>query len=226
MQAQELLEEKGYSTSIPQAKPLSPGEVLGCTSPVLAEDTASDSIVLFVSDGRFHLESTMISNPQISKFYRYDPYSKTMTEESYEHEKMKNLRLAAIEKAKSAKVFGILLGTLGRQGNPGILFKIQEKLKAKGKRNFIMLVSEITPAKLALLESKIDAWVQIACPRLSVDWGHHLSTNRPVLNPYELFVCLEETPFRKNYPMDYYSEAGGPWSNYHEATKGRQVVMS
>jgi 2-(3-amino-3-carboxypropyl)histidine synthase len=226
VQAQELLEEKGYSTSIPQAKPLSPGEVLGCTSPVLAEDTASDSIVLFVSDGRFHLESTMISNPQISTFYRYDPYSKTMTEESYEHEKMKNLRLAAIEKAKSAKVFGILLGTLGRQGNPGILFKIQEKLKAKGKRNFIMLVSEITPAKLALLESKIDAWVQIACPRLSVDWGHHLSTNRPVLNPYELFVCLEETPFRKNYPMDYYSEAGGPWSNYHEATKERQVGVS
>jgi 2-(3-amino-3-carboxypropyl)histidine synthase len=79
---------------------------------------------------------------------------------------------------------------------------------------------------LALLESKIDAWVQIACPRLSVDWGHHLSTNRPVLNPYELFVCLEETPFRKNYPMDYYSEAGGPWSNYHEATKERQVGVS
>lgn len=226
MQTQELLHAKGFETSIPQAKPLSPGEVLGCTSPVLAEDTAADSIVLFVADGRFHLESTMISNPQISKFYRYDPYSKTLTEESYEHEKMKELRLAAIQKAKSAKVFGILLGTLGRQGNPAILSKIQEKLKGKGRRYFIMLVSEITPAKLALLESKIDAWVQIACPRLSVDWGHHLSTNRPVLNPYELFVCLEEIAFRKNYPMDYYSNAGGPWSNYHEANKERQVVIS
>eukprot|EP00980_Cylindrotheca_fusiformis_P009931 scaffold2195_cov132-Cylindrotheca_fusiformis.AAC.15 len=225
-QAQELLIEKGYETSIPQAKPLSPGEVLGCTSPVLAEDTAADSIVLFVADGRFHLESTMISNPQISMFYRYDPYSKTLTEESYEHEKMKDLRQVAIQKAKSAKVFGILLGTLGRQGNPAILSKIQEKLKRKGKRYFIMLVSEITPAKLALLEGKIDAWVQIACPRLSVDWGHHLSTKRPVLNPYELFVCLEEISFQTNYPMDYYSNAGGPWSNYHETNKEREVVMS
>jgi 2-(3-amino-3-carboxypropyl)histidine synthase len=226
MQAQEILNEGEYETSIPQAKPLSPGEVLGCTSPVLAEDTAPDSIVLFIADGRFHLESTMISNPQISKFYRYDPYSKTMTEESYEHEKMKELRQLAIQKAKSASVFGILLGTLGRQGNPAILSRIQQKLKAKGKRYFIMLVSEITPAKLALLENKIDTWVQVACPRLSVDWGHHLSSKRPVLNPYELFVCLDETPFRKNYPMDYYSEAGGPWSNYHESNKERQVVVS
>ena len=226
MQTQDLLNEMGYDTSIPQAKPLSPGEVLGCTSPVLAEDTAQESIVLFIADGRFHLESTMISNPQISKFYRYDPYSKTLTVESYEHEEMKELRQVAIEKAKPANVFGILLGTLGRQGNPAILSKIQERLKAKGKRYFIMLVSEITPAKLALLENKIDAWVQVACPRLSVDWGHHLSSRRPVLNPYELFVCLEETPFRKNYPMDYYAQAGGPWSNYHETNKERQVVIS
>ena len=224
MQAQELLNEKDYKTSIPQAKPLSPGEVLGCTSPVLAEDTAQKSVVLFIADGRFHLESTMISNPQIAKFYRYDPYSKTLTTESYEHDKMKGLRQVAIAKAKAANVFGILLGTLGRQGNPAILSRIQEKLKAKGKRYFIMLVSEITPAKLALLENKIDAWVQVACPRLSVDWGHHLSSKRPVLNPYELFVCLEETPFRKNYPMDYYSQAGGPWSNYHESNKERQAV--
>jgi hypothetical protein len=24
------------------------------------------------------------------------------------------------------------------------------------------------------------------------------------------------------YPMDYYSQAGGPWSNYHEETKDRK----
>jgi len=225
-EAQKMLEEKGYTTSIPQAKPLSPGEVLGCTSPVLPEETAAESIVLFVADGRFHLESTMISNPDISKFYRYDPYPKTLTEETYEHEEMKSIRLSAITNAKSANTFGILMGTLGRQGNPAILSKIQERLKANGKRYFIMLVSEITPSKLALLENKIDAWVQIACPRLSVDWGHHLSTKRPVLNPYELFVCLEETEFRKNYPMDYYSNAGGAWSNYHGTNKERQVVMT
>jgi len=230
-EAQELLSTRGFSTSIPQAKPLSPGEVLGCTSPVLADGGATDdgdnssskanNIVLFVADGRFHLESTLISNPHIPLFYRYDPYSKTLTEESYDHAKMKSIRFEAIQSAKSAEVFGILLGTLGRQGNPGILTRIRDRLRSHGKKSFIMLVSEITPAKLALF-SKVDAWIQVACPRLSVDWGHFLS-KQPVLNPYELFVCLEETAWRDKYPMDYYSQEGGPWSNYHESTRNRQV---
>lgn len=38
--------------SIPQAKPLSPGEVLGCTSPIIG---GVDALV-FIADGRFHLE--------------------------------------------------------------------------------------------------------------------------------------------------------------------------
>ena len=63
---------------IPQAKPLSPAEVLGCTSPDLREEHGDDvDAVIFVSDGRFHLESIMIANPGICKkrgFFRYNPY--------------------------------------------------------------------------------------------------------------------------------------------------------
>lgn len=40
------------SVAVPQAKPLSPGEVLGCTSPVIEDKDA----LVFVADGRFHLE--------------------------------------------------------------------------------------------------------------------------------------------------------------------------
>ena len=50
---------------IPQAKPLSPGEVLGCTSPNMMTDDAD--ILLYLGDGRFHLESIMISNPGLSE---------------------------------------------------------------------------------------------------------------------------------------------------------------
>ena len=34
----------------------------------------------------------------------------------------------------------------------------------------------------------VDAWVQVACPRLSVDWGHFF--DRPVLTSYELEVAM------------------------------------
>ena len=64
-----------FSITVPQCKPLSPGEILGCTSPVLTQP--SDSI-LYVGDGRFHLESMMIANPSVPA-YRYDPYTKCLT---------------------------------------------------------------------------------------------------------------------------------------------------
>lgn len=43
--------------AVPQAKPLSPGEVLGCTAPIIE---GKDALV-FVADGRFHLEVRAIT---------------------------------------------------------------------------------------------------------------------------------------------------------------------
>ena len=228
--AKRLLHERGYDDIvIPQAKPLSPGEVLGCTSPQLLqhkESNAGKVVVCFLADGRFHLESTLISNAQngIHTFYRYDPYSKTLTAEAYDHCAMHGLRKSAIQEAASAQTFGILMGTLGRQGNPAIFQRIRQSLNEHGKRHFLMLVSEITPSKLQLFSSKVDVWVQVACPRLSVDWGHHLA-KKPVLSPYELFVCLDETKWQKEYPMDFYAHAGGPWSNYYQENQERQYKL-
>lgn len=56
-----------------------------------------------------------------SHFCRYDPYSKVFSREYYDHEAMRAARLQAIDKARSAQRWGLILGTLGRQGNPKIL---------------------------------------------------------------------------------------------------------
>jgi 2-(3-amino-3-carboxypropyl)histidine synthase len=55
------------------------GETLGCTSTILPE---SDALV-FVADGRFHLEAAMIQNPTVPA-YRYDPYGKVLSAEGYD----------------------------------------------------------------------------------------------------------------------------------------------
>lgn len=52
---------------VPQSRPLSPGEVLGCTAPILQGEHEA---IVFVADGRFHLEALMIANPTIPA-YRY-----------------------------------------------------------------------------------------------------------------------------------------------------------
>ena len=58
-----------YNVVVPQSKPLSPGEILGCTSPSLQTTGGArvDGIV-YLGDGRFHLESIMISNPDVPAY--------------------------------------------------------------------------------------------------------------------------------------------------------------
>lgn len=197
------------SLVVPQEKPLSAGETLGCTSPVLPKDI--DSFV-FVADGRFHLESAMIHNPDVSAFL-YNPYAKTLTSESYDTVKMKSLRRDAITRAQKATRWGVILGTLGRQGSPAILRHVKTMLRKRRCGYFVILMSEIFPAKLKLFGERVDAWVQIACPRLSIDWGHHFE--KPLLSAYEFEVAMKGmSEFRERYPMDYYSRSGGSWSNY------------
>lgn len=96
----------------------------------------------YLGDGRFHLEAIMIANPSVPAF-RYDPYSKKLTRERYGHKEMRSVRRDAIEGARKSigwiktvellkgtadpapieeeeadtPLWGLILGTLGRQGS-------------------------------------------------------------------------------------------------------------
>lgn len=202
-----VLERAGFKVLIPQITPLSKGEILGCTSPQL--DNAGVDILLYLGDGRFHLESAMIHNPTIPA-YRYDPYSRTLSRETYYHDEMHTLRRDAIAGAKSARKWGLILGSLGRQGNPNTMAMIENQLTARGIPFVNLLLSEIFPGKLAAM-ADVECWVQIACPRLSIDWGYAFP--RPLLTPYEALVALgaKEDWDKSNqgiYPMDFYAKEG------------------
>ena len=202
-----ILERAGFKVLIPQITPLSKGEILGCTSPRLSNNVAD--LILYLGDGRFHLESAMIHNPTLPA-YRYDPYSRKLTHESYDHTEMHDLRRQAITGARKAGKWGLILGSLGRQGNPHTMTLIETLLNAQGIPFINLLLSEIFPGKLALM-ADVECWVQIACPRLSIDWGYAFP--RPLLTPYEALVALDA---RKGwddgnegvYPMDFYAKDG------------------
>jgi 2-(3-amino-3-carboxypropyl)histidine synthase len=193
---------------VPQVKPLSGGELLGCTSPVV--DATSYDTVLYIGDGRFHLESFMIANPSLAAL-QYDPYKKVLTAEKYEHQEMHSIRKEAIETARTAGSVGIVMGTLGRQGNPRLVERLRKIIERAGKTTTLFLMSEIFPAKLAQIDD-VDCFVQIACPRLSIDWGY--AFDRPVLSPYECEVAYGTAEWQEVYPMDHYSKAGGKWAVY------------
>lgn len=201
----------------PQIKPLSKGEVLGCTSERLNKEQI-DAMV-YVGDGRFHLESAMIHNPEIPAF-RYDPYNRRFTRERYDQKQLVEVRASAIDKARSSKKVGLILGALGRQGNLATVENLETKLKASGRTVVKIILSEIFPQKLAMFDD-IDAFVQVACPRLSIDWGY--AFNKPLLTPYETNVMLENDRMfnEKYYPMDYYHINGygrGKVPNHDDVT--------
>jgi 2-(3-amino-3-carboxypropyl)histidine synthase len=160
------------------------------------------------------LEAAMMANPKL-KAYRYDPYQGRLFREHFDHEEMHRARSTAIYRAQSAKTVGLILGTLGRQGSVGVLESIRSICKARGIKTFTLLMSEIDEVKLREFGAGVDAWVQVACPRLSIDWGE--SYEKPFLSSFEAFTAWAEDaqPLEEGgIAMDYYSNEGGPWSNY------------
>ena len=81
-----------------------------------------------------------------------------------------------------------------------------------------ILSSEIFPQKLALMDDLVDAWVQIACPRLSIDWG--MAFSKPLLTPFEASVALKNANWNHDtdsYPMDFYAyDSLGAWTPNHK----------
>ena len=159
----------------------------------------------------------MIANPQLQgSYFRYDPYSSAFPLKDTTTQ-MHQRRKAAIESARHARRFGLILGTLGRQGSPAVLDDMRAKLDQHKLPYITVLMSEIKPAKLAKFEG-IDVWVQVACPRLSIDWSG--AFDRPILTPYELNVALGEIAWQAVYPMDFYAkESLGPWTPNHQPKK-------
>ncbi len=71
---------------IPQSKPLSAGEILGCTAPTVASrrrrrrrtdrcrmEEEEEDVLVYLGDGRFHLEAAMIANPGLRAFRWGEP---------------------------------------------------------------------------------------------------------------------------------------------------------
>ncbi|KAG2458720.1 DPH1 synthase, partial [Polypterus senegalus] len=234
-----------FDVIVPQCRPLSPGEILGCTSPKLERPVDA---IIYLGDGRFHLESIMISNPD-SPAFRYDPYSKVFSREYYDHEAMRGIRKQAIESARRAKNWGLILGTLGRQGNPKILEVLDHLVPIAlpvGAEDMTIwalgpmqlpLVATPDPNRAmensishgALRETEVPSsssqgrWVQIACTRLSIDWGKAFS--KPLLTPYEAAVVLKEVEWQETYPMDFYANQSlGQWTVNHPANQREKAA--
>jgi 2-(3-amino-3-carboxypropyl)histidine synthase len=193
--------------------PLSPGEVLGCT----CLEINNVSNIVFIGEGRFHLEATIISN-SFCRFFQFNPFSQYFTLVDFNTAFTCKQRQKEILKSFFGQMnIGVIIGTLGRQGNNSIIKKLQELIYKKKFDSILLSATEISSDILEVIGYKIiDTWVQVVCPRLSIDWGKCFI--KPLLTTYEFGVLLGFNKWKFNqYPLDYYSYKGGYWTNYFES---------
>jgi 2-(3-amino-3-carboxypropyl)histidine synthase len=85
--------------------------------------------ILGLQELTYVCDSTKERSEGLGKLGRYDPYARVLTEERYDHVGMRAARRAAVESCRRAAHWGLLLGTLGRQGNSRLLEHLQASLQ-------------------------------------------------------------------------------------------------
>ena len=197
-----------YSVVLPKIDPLPEGITLGCTVPPLGNEKMS---VVFIGGGLFHAEAVAYNYPN-NYVYSYDPRNQTLVPVSVDKIKFREIMKKKIECARNEKYIGIITSTLGRQGNQKVADNIVQIVKNIGKIPVITYADEISTALLDSY-SEVKVWVQVACPRLSIDWGEDF--RQVLITPYEAFVAftdVSESASLDFIPMDNWSiPAQGKW---------------
>jgi len=170
----DFLKQNKVDAEIPQATSrTTDGQTLGCSFPKGDYDT-----YLFIGTGKFHPIGLAVSTKK--PVIIADPVGGTASDASGLLKTFLSKRAAAIEKAKAAKTFGILVSTKKGQNRIELARELAPKLPGKA---YILTGNELTPQKL--LGLKIDCLVNTACPRLIEDSFHV-----PIISPTEAEIVL------------------------------------
>jgi 2-(3-amino-3-carboxypropyl)histidine synthase len=154
-----------------------PGQVLGCT--YAAAKSADAEAYLFVGTGVFHAIGVSLATGRPT--FALDPYGDGGVQE-VSADRLLRKRFVQIEKAKSAKTFGILLS--GKSGQ--CRKELAKRLEHLSPDASIILIREI--AEMQLRNLGFDAYVNTACPRLALDDQSRFPM--PVLSPAEFEIVL------------------------------------
>jgi 2-(3-amino-3-carboxypropyl)histidine synthase len=192
-EAREILTRQGKSVVIGDSGRLSyPGQVVGCdysNAVSIAEDVEA---FLFIGGGRFHAVGVALSTSKPTVIA--DPYDGKVASADEEAAKILKQRWARVQEAKKARTFAVLVGLKPGQRRLEEALQLKEKLKKEGKTAHLLALKEITPEALNEFPS-IDAFVNTACPRVSLDDAARF--RKPMLTANEALVVLGELPWEE-----------------------------
>lgn len=182
--AREFLCSKGFNLFTEEGERTKEGQILGCdvSSAVAVEDKVD--CYLYIGSGSFH--PLGIASETEKPVLRLGFEEGEL--EEVEMDTLRRQQIVAVEKAREAEEFGILLTTKKGQSKPDVASELKDRLEEFGFRAYIFVMDRITPEKLEGID--VDCLVNTACPRLALE--HRTAFGVPILNPDELEKMLSD----------------------------------
>ncbi|MEE8179107.1 MAG: diphthamide biosynthesis enzyme Dph2 [Nitrosopumilaceae archaeon] len=194
---QKILEDGGIKVKIGKGKgQLNDGQVFGCEFYPAMEIKDQVDVNVFLGQSNFHAAGIALSTNKPT--YVLDPYFNEIHEVTDFAQKLQKKATLAIYQAADAKTFGIIVGLKEGQLSKLTALKFKRELEKEGKEVQLFALTDITNERLRNLKG-IDAFIQVACPRISID--NHF--DKPLLSTPQATALLK---ILRNESIDGYMQ--------------------
>ncbi|MFM7795234.1 MAG: diphthamide synthesis protein, partial [Candidatus Nitrosotenuis sp.] len=145
---------------------LNDGQVFGCEFYPAMEVKDLVDANIFLGQSNFHAAGLALSTAKPT--YVLDPYFNEVREVTEFAQMLQRKATLSIYKAAEAQTFGIIVGLKEGQISKTFALKFKRELEKEGKTVQLFALTDITNERLRNLKG-IDAFIQVACPRISTD---------------------------------------------------------
>tara|TARA_B100000029_G_scaffold103920_1_gene94450 strand:- start:860 stop:1855 length:996 start_codon:yes stop_codon:yes gene_type:complete len=192
-----FLEKNGITVKIGKGKgQLNDGQVFGCEFYPAVQNKETVDANLFLGQSNFHAAGIALSTRKPT--FILDPYFNELRNVTKFAETLEKKATLAILKAADAKTFGIIVGLKEGQFAQITALKFKKELEIEGKKVQLFALTDITNDRLKNFTG-IDAFIQVACPRISTD----NQFDKPVLSTPQANALLK---LLRNEEIDNYLE--------------------
>jgi 2-(3-amino-3-carboxypropyl)histidine synthase len=187
-QAKEILVHAGKTVVIGDSGQMGyPGQVSGCNYSNVKSIADEVEVFLFLGGGMFHALGVTLSTSKPTIIA--DPYDNRAYLIGAEAQKILKQRFASIQEAKKVNKFGIFVGLKPGQKHIESALRMKAVAETKGKDAYLLAAREINPETLLEFPS-LDAYVNTACPRISLEAPGKFQ--KPILTVNEFMVVCGE----------------------------------
>ena len=187
----EVFEEFGYQVIIGRGKgQLNDAQIFGCEFyPAYNLQNQVDAYI-FLGQSTFHSVSVAISTGKPT--YMLDPYFEDYSDVTGIAKQLQKKAILSIYKALDAETIGIIIGLKEGQFAHIKALELKKSFEQLRKKVQLIALTDITEDRIQIFKG-IDAFVQVACPRISID-NHFKKPMLSVPQALALIKLLKKEP--------------------------------